>query len=195
VEGQIGVKLFVVCGPTAVGKGTIIARLLAQFPQIYVSVSATTRAPREGEIDGTHYFFVSDARFDQLIATDGLLEWATIHNSDRYGTPRAAVEQALNEGRPVILEIDYQGARQVRASMPDSLQVFIAPPSWEELVRRLVSRGTETPEQIERRLASARIELACQNEFDRVIVNDDLDKAVADLVEFMGLSHDAESKS
>jgi guanylate kinase len=173
----------------------MIARLVAEFPQVYVSISATTRNPREGEIDGVHYFFVTDERFDELIATDGLLEWATIHNAARYGTPRAPVEQALAEGRPVLLEIDYQGARQIRTSMPEALQIFIAPPSWEELVRRLVNRGTETPEQIERRLASARIELACQDEFDRVIVNDDLDIAVANLVEFIGLSHEAKSKS
>jgi guanylate kinase len=195
VAGQVGARLFVISGPTAVGKGTIVAKVLEDFPQVYVSVSVTTRAPRTGEVDGVHYFFVSDEEFDDLVANNGLLEWATIHQAARYGTPRAAVEKALSECRPVILEIDYQGARQVRVSMPEAVQVFIAPPSWDELVRRLVNRGTESLEQIERRLETARVELACQDEFDRVIINDDLDIAVADLVEFMGLSHNDEKQS
>jgi len=174
--------LTVLSGPTAVGKGTVVARLAAEHPEIFVSVSATTRPPRPGEVDGVHYLFVSEAEFDVLVAEEALLEWAVVHGVHRYGTPRAPVLAALACGRPALLEIDLQGARQVRSAWPDARFVFLAPPSWEELVRRLVGRGTESEEQRERRLQTARRELAAASEFDHVIVNGEVGQAVADLV-------------
>ena len=130
-------RLVVLAGPTAVGKGTVAAAVRDSHPDVWISVSATTRAPRPGEVDGVHYHFVSDERFDQMVADDDLLEWAVVHRAARYGTPRGPVEEALRAGRPSMLEIDLQGARQVRRTMPDALFVFLKPPSWEELVRRL----------------------------------------------------------
>lgn len=177
----------VISGPTAVGKGTAVRLLRERFPQVWVSVSATTRAPRPGEIDGVHYLFVSDAEFDRLVACDQMLEWALVHGSDRYGTPAGPVEQALEQGRQVILEIDLHGARQVRQRLPQARLVFIAPPSWEALVGRLRGRGTETEEQMQRRLATAEAEMAAAAEFDHVVVNDDLGEAVQELVELLGL--------
>lgn len=169
------------------GKGTVVQALRAQHPELWVSVSVTTRAPRPAEVDGVHYLFVSDAEFDQLVATDGLLEWAVVHGTDRYGTPAAPVRAAIAAGRRVILEIEVQGARQVKQRMPEVRTVFIAPPSWEVLKERLVGRGTETPEQMARRLRTAEAELAIASEFDHVVVNDDLGTAVAELVELLGL--------
>lgn len=180
-------RVTVVSGPTAVGKGTVVAALLREHPEVWVSTSATTRAQRPGEIDGRHYYFVSDAEFDELIAGDGMLEWAVVHGTHRYGTPRAPVEAALADGLCVLLEIDLQGARQIRRTLPSAQSVFITPPSWEELVRRLVGRGTETAEQRERRLDTARAELAAQAEFDHVVVNGDVDQAVGELVRLLGL--------
>ncbi len=181
------VQVIVVSGPTAVGKGTAVARLRDLHPEVFVSVSATTRARRPGEIEGVHYHFIDDARFDQLIADHGLLEWAVVHGAARYGTPRQPVEDAVAAGQPVVLEIDMQGAEQVRTSYPQALQVFLEPPSWDELVRRLVGRGTETAEQQHRRLATARRELAAIDEFDEVVVNGDLDETVKHLVSLLGL--------
>lgn len=169
------------------GKGTVVQALRTQHPELWVSVSATTRAPRPTEVDGVHYLFVSAAEFDQLVATDGLLEWAVVHGTDRYGTPAAPVRAAIAAGRRVILEIEVQGARQVKQRMPEVRTVFIAPPSWEVLKGRLVGRGTETPEQMARRLRTAEAELAIADEFDHVVVNDDLGTAVAELVELLGL--------
>jgi guanylate kinase len=180
-------RLTVLAGPTAVGKGTMSADIRERYPEIWLSVSATTRFPRPGEIDGKHYWFVSEAEFDRLVSDGELLEWAYVHGRHRYGTPRRAVEEALRAGRPALLEIDLQGARQVRQSMPGSLFVFLAPPSWDELVRRLVGRGTETQEERERRLDSARLELASEPEFDVKIVNDDVHRATDELVQCMGL--------
>ncbi|MBK8459549.1 MAG: guanylate kinase [Micropruina sp.] len=177
----------VISGPTAVGKGTVVAALRAQCPQVWVSVSATTRPPRPGEVDGVHYLFVDDAQFDQLIADDGLLEWAVVHGTHRYGTPSTPVREAVAAGRTVILEIDLQGARQVRQHLPEARTVFIAPPSPQALVQRLSDRGTETPEQIRRRLVTAEGELAAQGEFQHVVVNDDVGQAVQDLVVLLGL--------
>ena len=147
----------------------------------------TTRPPRPTERDGIDYDFVTPAQFDELVDGDGLLEWAVVHNSHRYGTPREPVEKAVADDRTVILEIDLQGARQVRETYPQATQIFLAPPSWDELVHRLIGRGTETPEQRERRLQTARVELANANEFDAVVVNDTVDHAVASLVELLGL--------
>lgn len=179
--------LTVVSGPTAVGKGTVVARLAAEHPEVFVSVSATTRAPRPGERAGEHYLFVSDDEFDRMIAAGELLEWAVVHGRHRYGTPRAPVLAALAAGREALLEIDLQGARQVKQSWPDARFVFLAPPSWEELVRRLVGRGTETPGQRERRLATAREETAAAGEFDHVVVNSEVGQAVAELVRLLRL--------
>ena len=177
----------VLAGPTAVGKGTVSTYIRDHYPQVWLSVSATTRAPRPGEVEGVHYFFVSDAEFDDMIDRDDLLEWAVVHNLNRYGTPRHKVEEALAAGRSVLLEIDLQGARSVRQAMPDAQFVFLAPPSWEEMVHRLVGRGTETPEQQQRRLETAKLELAAQSEFDHTVVNDTVERAAAELVALMGL--------
>jgi guanylate kinase len=177
----------VLAGPTAVGKGTVSADIRERYPEVWLSVSVTTRPMRPGEEQGKHYYFVSEPTFDTMIAADELLEWATVHGRYRYGTPRRPVEEALLEGKPALLEIDLQGARQVRRAMPAALFVFLAPPSWEELVRRLVGRGTELPEERERRLDTARLELAAESEFDVTIVNDDVHRATDELVQCMGL--------
>jgi guanylate kinase len=179
--------LTVLSGPTAVGKGTVVARLAAEHPEIFVSVSATTRPPRPGEQHGVHYLFVSEAEFDALVEGGLLLEWARVHGVHRYGTPRAPVLEATRAGRPALLEIDLQGARQVRQNWPEARFVFLAPPSWEELVRRLVGRGTESAAQRERRLETARAELEAQREFDAVVVNGEVSQAVEDLVELVRL--------
>ncbi|KQX66886.1 guanylate kinase [Angustibacter sp. Root456] len=181
-------RLTVLAGPTAVGKGTVSAFVRERYPQVWLSVSATTRPPRPGEVDGVHYRFVDDATFDAMVAAGEMLEWAVVHGRHRYGTPRGPVEQALREGRAALLEIDLQGARQVRATMPEARFVFLAPPSWDELVRRLVGRGTETEAERERRLTTAREELAAESEFDVTIVNDDVARASAALVREMGLA-------
>jgi guanylate kinase len=178
-------RLTVLAGPTAVGKGTITAWLREHHPEVWISVSATTRARRPGEVDGVHYHFVSEAEFDRLVAADELLEWAVVHGAARYGTPRRPVLEALAEGRLALLEIDLQGARQVRQKMPEARFVFLKPPSWEELVRRLVGRGTEDPAERERRLATARVELAAEPEFDVTVVNTEIPAAAAELVELM----------
>ncbi len=175
-------RLVVLAGPTAVGKGTVAAEIRKNHPEVWISVSATTRRPRPGEVHGRHYWFVSDEEFDELVRSGRLLEWAVVHKGARYGTPRKPVEEALAAGRPALLEIDLQGARQVRESMPEALFVFLAPPSWEELVRRLVGRGTETPEERQRRLETAREELAAEGEFDVTVVNTEVHAASEELV-------------
>ncbi|MGN6252504.1 MAG: guanylate kinase [Marmoricola sp.] len=180
-----GSRLTVLAGPTAVGKGTVTTWVREHHPEVWVSVSATTRRPRPGEIDGVHYHFVDDAEFDRLIADDALLEWAVVHKAARYGTPRGPVEAALAAGRLALLEIDLQGARQVRERMPQARFVFLAPPSWEELVRRLVGRGTEDDAERARRLETARAELAAEREFDVTVVNVSIPSAAAELVELM----------
>ena len=185
LPGGGAARLTVLAGPTAVGKGTLAAYVRQHHPEVWISVSATTRAPRPTEQHGTHYWFVDDAEFDRMVAAGELLEWAVVHGRNRYGTPRAPVEAALAQGRAALLEIDLQGARQVRETMPGSRFVFLRPPSWEELVRRLVGRGTETEEERERRLATARDELAAEPEFDASIVNDDVRRAAQELVALM----------
>ncbi|HEY8721038.1 guanylate kinase [Pengzhenrongella sp.] len=181
-------RLTVLAGPTAVGKGTVSADIRARYPEVWLSVSATTRPPRPGEIDGVHYHFVSSEQFDAMIADGELLEWASVHGRNRYGTPRGPVDEHLAAGAPALLEIDLQGARQVRETMPDARFVFLAPPSWEELERRLVGRGTEDAEERERRLSTARVELAAGPEFDVTIVNDDVRRATDELITVMGLA-------
>jgi guanylate kinase len=178
-------RLVVLAGPTAVGKGSVAQDIRDHHPEVWISVSATTRAARPGEVNGVHYWFVSDAEFDKMVAEGDLLEWAVVHGTARYGTPRQPVDLALASGHPAMLEIDLQGARQVRATMPDALFVFLEPPSWEELVRRLVGRGTEDAAQRERRLATARDELAAVSEFDAVILNREVHAAAEELVALM----------
>lgn len=175
-------RLVVLAGPTAVGKGTVAACVREQHPEVWISISATTRGPRPGERDGVHYWFVSEAEFDTMVAQDEFLEWAVVHGVHRYGTPRAPVEDRLRAGDPALLEIDLQGARQVRQAMPDALFCFLAPPSWDELARRLVGRGTENAVERERRLATARGELAAESEFDVTIVNTNVQEACQELV-------------
>ncbi|MDT0308759.1 guanylate kinase [Streptomyces sp. DSM 44917] len=174
-------RLTVLSGPSGVGKSTVVAHMRKAHPEVWLSVSATTRKPRPGERHGVHYFFVDDEEFDKLIANGELLEWARFAGN-RYGTPRRAVQDRLAAGDPVLLEIDLQGARLVRASMPEARLVFLAPPSWEELVRRLTGRGTEPPEVIERRLAVARTELAAEPEFDVTLVNTSVEAVAAELL-------------
>lgn len=181
-------RLVVLAGPTAVGKGTVSTYIREHYPAVALSVSATTRAPRPGEIDGVSYFFVSDDEFDRMIRDDEFLEYATVHNAWRYGTPRAPVEQALAAGRSVLLEIDIQGAREVRRREPSARLVFLQPPSWEELVRRLIGRGTESTEEQARRLESAKVEMAAQGEFDHSVVNRDVATAAQEVVELMEIS-------
>lgn len=179
------VRLTVLAGPTAVGKGSVTAWVREHHPEVWISVSATTRRQRPGETHGVHYYFLDDAEFDEMISSGELLEWAVVHGRARYGTPREPVERALAEGRLALLEIDLQGARQVRETMPDARFVFLAPPSWEELVRRLVGRGTEGSEERERRLSTAREELAAVDEFDATVVNGSIPDAGRELVELM----------
>ena len=181
-------RLTVLAGPTAVGKGTVSADIRARYPEVWLSLSTTTRPPRPSEVEGVHYRFVDDARFDRMIAEGAFLEWALVHGRNRYGTPRQPVFDHLAAGRPALLEIDLQGARQVREMMPGARFVFLAPPSWEELVRRLVGRGTEGPDERGRRLATARVELAAESEFDHVIVNDEVSRATDELIRLMGLA-------
>jgi guanylate kinase len=178
-------RLTVLAGPTAVGKGSIAAYVRTHHPEIWISVSATTRPPRPGEVDGEHYLFVTDEEFDTMATAGDLLEWAVVHRTARYGTPRRPVEAMLAAGRPVLLEIDLQGARQVRAAMPDARFVFLAPPSWEELVSRLVGRGTESAEERARRLETAVEELAAEAEFDHTVVNREVRAAAEELVGLM----------
>lgn len=178
-------RLLVLAGPTAVGKGTVSTYIRENYPEVLLSVSATTRSPRPGEIDGVSYYFVDDAEFDRMVEAGEFLEYAVVHNAHRYGTPRGPIDAALAQGRQVMLEIDIQGARQVRERMPDAKLVFLLPPSWDELVRRLVGRGTESPEEQERRLATARVELAAQDEFDFAVVNSTVPEAAREVVELM----------
>lgn len=175
-------KLVVLTGPSGVGKGTLLRRLKDKHPHLYLSISATTRQPRLGEVHGEHYYFVSRAKFEEMIQQGELLEWAEFAGN-YYGTPRQPVEMQIELGNQAILEIELEGARQVADSFPKALRIFIAPPSKEELERRIRSRGQDNDDAIARRLARARIELAAANEFDIQIVNDDLDDAIAALEE------------
>lgn len=184
-ENSVGGRLTVLAGPTAVGKGTVSADIRARFPEVWLSVSATTRPPRPSEIDGVHYYFVSDAEFDRMIEDNELLESALVHGRYRYGTPRGPVLKALAECKLALLEIDLQGARQVKQTMPQAHFVFLAPPSWDELVRRLIGRGTESAEEQERRLRTAKVELAAESEFDVTIINSDVHVAADELVAVM----------
>ena len=177
-------NLFVISGPSGAGKGTLVKALIEQVPDAWLSVSATTRKPREGEVDGKHYHFLSNDQFDDLVRQDGFLEWAQVH-SNKYGTPRAQVEQAIAEGKQAILEIDVQGAFQNKEKIPQSILVFIEPPSLEILEERLRGRGTETEDVIAARMSVATMELLEKIKYDIAIVNDDLDVAAKELVDFV----------
>ncbi|MGW3333855.1 guanylate kinase [Streptomyces rubiginosohelvolus] len=184
VPPDVRPRLTVLSGPSGVGKSTVVAHMRSVHPEVWLSVSATTRKPRPGERNGVHYFFVDDEEFDKLIANGELLEWAEFAGN-RYGTPRRAVLDRLEAGEPVLLEIDLQGARLVRQSMDDARLVFLAPPSWEELVRRLTGRGTEAPAVIERRLDAAKVELAAEAEFDTTLVNTSVEDVARELLALM----------
>ncbi|KUH99350.1 guanylate kinase [Mycobacterium sp. IS-3022] len=179
-------RVVVLSGPSAVGKSTVVRCLRERIPDLHFSVSVTTRAPRPGEVDGVDYTFVTADRFRELIADGALLEWAEIHGGLHLsGTPAQPIREAIAAGRPVLIEVDLAGARAVKKAMPEALTVFLAPPTWEELESRLTGRGTESPEAMERRLATARAELAAQNDFDTVVVNSQLESACAELVSLL----------
>ncbi|MCS0498202.1 guanylate kinase [Protaetiibacter mangrovi] len=180
-------RLVVLAGPTAVGKGTVSTYIRDHHPEVLLSVSATTRPPRPGEVDGQHYYFIDDEAFDRMVEHGEFLEHATVHNASRYGTPRPPIDAALASGRSVLLEIDLQGARAVKEAMPEALLVFLLPPSWEELVRRLTGRGTESAAEQARRLDTARVELAAQDEFDVKVVNRDVGRAAREVVELLAV--------
>ncbi|MBD2459615.1 guanylate kinase [Oscillatoria sp. FACHB-1407] len=170
-------RLIVLTGPSGVGKGTLMRSLLRRHPELYFSVSVTTRSPRPGEINGKHYYFTSREDFERMVAQGELLEWAEFAGNC-YGTPRQAVEQHIRKGEWVVLEIELQGARQIRQNFPEAFQIFILPPSLTELEFRLRGRGQDSEEAIARRLNHAKAEIAAADEFDIQIVNDDLDKAL-----------------
>jgi guanylate kinase len=182
-------RLTVLSGPSGVGKSTVVAGLRAKYPDLWLSVSATTRAPRPGEVDGREYHFVSDEEFDRMVARGELLEWARFAGK-KYGTPREPVAERVAAGVPALLEIDIEGARQVRRKVPDALLVFLAPPSWDELVRRLTGRGTEPPEVIARRLAAARTEIEAGREFDITLVNTSVEDVCRQLVGLVAVPQD-----
>ncbi|AGT92607.1 guanylate kinase [Rhodococcus erythropolis] len=179
-------RLVVLAGPSAVGKSSVVRELRTRLPELVFSVSATTRDPRPGEVDGKDYRFTSREEFQRMIDSGELLEWAEIHGGlQRSGTPAAPIEEALEAGKPVLVEVDLAGARAVRRAMPEALLVFMAPPSWDVLVQRLTGRGTETEDVVARRLETARVELAAQDEFDTVIVNEDVSRACDELVSLL----------
>jgi guanylate kinase len=181
-------RLTVVSGPSGVGKSSVLSEVRRQVPEVYFSVSATTRAPRPGEVDGVHYHFVSVAEFERMIADGEMLEHAR-YAGNFYGTPRKPVQEAIAAGKPAVLEIELQGARQVRKAWPDAQLVMLLPPSWDELVDRLTGRGTEPADVVEKRLAAARDELAAEPEFDETVVNADVQSATSELVRLI-LGHE-----
>jgi guanylate kinase len=182
-------RLTVLSGPSGVGKGSLIGVVRKRHPQVWLSISVTTRSPRPGETDGVEYHFVDQPEFDRMVEAGELLEHAS-YAGNSYGTPRTPVEERLAAGTPALLEIELQGARLVREAMPDARLVFLAPPSFDELARRLTGRGTEDPERVRKRLDLARIEMAAEDEFDHLVVNDDLEAAADRLVALMEIPED-----
>ncbi|MCV7384424.1 guanylate kinase [Mycolicibacter longobardus] len=179
-------RVVVLSGPSAVGKSSVVRCLRERVPDLYFSVSATTRAPRPGEVDGVDYRFVTPQEFERLIQADELLEWADIYGGlQRSGTPAAPVIDATRAGRPVLIEVDLAGARAIKKALPEVVTVFLAPPDWETLEARLIGRGTESAEVMQRRLDTARIELAAQGDFDTVVVNSRLETACSELVSLL----------
>lgn len=187
MDKKVRGKTFIVAGPSGVGKGTVLKKLF-ETHDLYYSVSATTRDPREGEVDGVHYHFLSVEEFRAMIAEDALLEHAE-YAGNYYGTPKRYVDEAMDAGRDVILEIEMQGARQVCAKRPETIRIFIAPPSWEELERRLVTRGTDAPEKIAQRLRQARVELENAGEYDYMVVNETVEKAAEEVAAILRAEH------
>ena len=181
-------KTFIICGPSGVGKGTVVARLMATNPNLYFSVSATTRDPRPGEVDGVHYHFLSKEKFQQWVDEDAFLEHATFVGNS-YGTPKFYVDQAMERGRDVILDIEIQGAEQVHQKRPDAVRIYVAPPSWEELEHRLIGRGTESMEKVRSRLARGKEEFAAAKDFDYFVINDTVDRAVEEISAIMLAEH------
>lgn len=181
-------KTFIICGPSGVGKGTVVARLLASDPTLYFSISATTRAPRPGEEDGVHYHFLTKEKFESWIAAGDFLEHAQFVGN-LYGTPRLFVDQAMERGEDVLLDIEIQGAEQVRQKRPDAVRIYVAPPSWEELERRLIGRGTEDMEKVRSRLARGKEEFAAAKDFDYFVINDTVEHAVEEIRAIMTAEH------
>ncbi len=179
-------NLTVLTGPSGVGKGTIVKKILESHSEVWLSISATTRKARLGEIEGEHYFFLDKKNFQEIINSEGFLEWATFSNNF-YGTPKKIVKEKIEKGTNVLLEIELEGARQIRKSFPEALQIFIAPPSLSELEKRIRGRGTETEESIRDRLAIADKELIARKEFDAVVINEDIEKAFKEIEGLMGL--------
>ena len=181
-------KTFIICGPSGVGKGTVVARLLASNPNLYFSVSATTRQPRNGEVDGVHYHFLSREQFQSWIAEDAFLEHAEFVGN-YYGTPKKYVDAAMAQGRDVILDIEIQGAEQVHRQRPEEVRIYVAPPSWAELERRLIGRGTEDMEKVRSRLERGKQEFAAARSFDYFVINDTVDHAVTEITAIMTAEH------
>ena len=181
-------KTFIICGPSGVGKGTVVARLLASNPNLYFSVSATTRQPRNGEVDGVHYHFLSREQFQSWIAEDAFLEHAEFVGN-YYGTPKKYVDAAMAQGRDVILDIEIQGAEQVHRQRPEAVRIYVAPPSWAELERRLIGRGTEDMEKVRSRLERGKQEFAAASSFDYFVINDTVDHAVTEITAIMTAEH------
>lgn len=181
-------KTFIICGPSGVGKGTVVARLMASDPTLYFSVSATTRAPRPGEVEGKHYHFLSTEQFEQWVEEDQFLEHAEFVGN-RYGTPRQFIDKAMEQGRDVILDIEIQGAEQVHQKRPDAVRIFIAPPSWDELERRLIGRGTEDMDKVRSRLQRGKEEFLVAKDFDYFVINDTVDRAVEEISAIMCAEH------
>ncbi len=188
VAFSLDCMLIVITGPSGVGKGTLVKQLLERHDELWLSVSATTRSPRDGEIEGEHYFFLERKKFNELIQNAGFLEWAQFAGNC-YGTPRKEILEKLENGKSVLLEIELEGARQVRKTFPNAFQIFLAPPNFEELEKRIRGRGTDTEDAIQRRLLRAKEELKAVNEFDAVVVNDDLEKALLRLEKEIGLKN------
>lgn len=174
-------KLFILTGPSGVGKGTVLARVREQLPELYLSISATTREPRAGEVDGVNYYFLTKEQFEQKIAENGFLEHAQF-SGNHYGTPAAPVDEKLEAGKNVMLEIEVQGAMQVKQQRPETVRIFIAPPSFEELEHRLRGRGTESEEKVCKRLETAKHELTLAQDFDYIVVNREVEQAAADVL-------------